>query len=83
MAFFFTMPINRITPISAIRLNSVPAKISDSNAPTAADGSVERMVTGWIKLSYRIPSTTYMVSSAARISHSVLPVALSNDAAAP
>ncbi|MNF17150.1 hypothetical protein D3C80_2204920 [compost metagenome] len=46
MAFFFTMPISRITPIRAIRLNSVPAKISDSNAPTAADGSVDRMVTG-------------------------------------
>ncbi len=51
MAFFFTMPISRITPISAIRLNSLPASSSVSSAPTAAEGSVERMVTGWIKLS--------------------------------
>ena len=46
MAFFFTIPINRITPISAITLNSVPTNIKASNAPTPADGSVERIVKG-------------------------------------
>ena len=33
-----------------------------------ADGSVDRMVSGCTKLSYRMPSTIYMVTRAARIS---------------
>ena len=57
MAFFFTMPISRITPISAMMLNSVLNSISASTAPTPADGSVDRMVIGWIVLSYSMPST--------------------------
>ena len=51
MAFFLTMPISRITPIRAIRLNSVWNISSASTAPTPADGRVERMVRGWIRLS--------------------------------
>ena len=46
MAFFLTMPISRMTPISAIRLNSVLNSSSASTAPTPADGSVDRMVIG-------------------------------------
>ena len=51
IAFFFTRPISRNTPISAITLNSTPKTSSASSAPTPADGSVERMVIGWTKLS--------------------------------
>ncbi len=46
MAFFLTMPISRITPISAISDSSVRNSISVSSAPTPAEGSVERMVSG-------------------------------------
>ena len=46
MAFFLTMPTNRITPIVAIRSNWVLNIISAITAPTPADGRVERMVTG-------------------------------------
>ena len=46
MAFFLTMPISRITPISAMMLKSVPEASSASSAPTPADGSVDRMVSG-------------------------------------
>ncbi len=49
IAFFFTMPISRITPIRAMMLNSVPNSSSASTAPTPAEGSVERMVSGWIE----------------------------------
>ena len=48
MAFFLTMPISRITPISAMMLNSVLKSSSASTAPTPAEGSVERMVIGWM-----------------------------------
>ncbi len=51
IAFFLTMPISKITPIKAIRLNSVSNANKASNAPTPADGSVDRIVSGWIKLS--------------------------------
>ena len=57
IAFFFTMPISRITPISAINENSVLNSISASSAPTPAEGRVDKIVTGWIRLSYRMPST--------------------------
>ena len=46
MAFFLTMPISRMTPISAMMLNSMFAADSASSAPTPAEGSVDRMVSG-------------------------------------
>ena len=51
IAFFFTMPISRMTPISAMMLNSVLKTSSASSAPTPADGSVDRIVIGCTKLS--------------------------------
>ena len=48
IAFFFTMPMSRMMPMTAIRLRSVPVKSSASSAPTPADGSVERIVIGWM-----------------------------------
>ncbi len=58
MAFFFTMPTRRMSPTSAMMLRSMPDHESASSAPTPADGSVERMVMGWMVLSYSTPSTT-------------------------
>ena len=46
IAFFLTMPISRITPISAMIEKSVSVMINASSAPTPADGSVDRMVIG-------------------------------------
>ena len=46
IAFFLTMPISRMTPISAMTLNSVWNSSSASSAPTPADGSVDRIVIG-------------------------------------
>ena len=46
MAFFFTMPISKMIPISAMIENSVLVTISIKSAPTPAEGSVERMVIG-------------------------------------
>ncbi len=51
MAFFLTMPISRITPMKAMRSNSVLKMSSASTAPTPADGRVLRMVIGWMRLS--------------------------------
>ena len=51
MPFFFTMPISSTMPISAISENSKPARCSTPSAPTPADGSVDRIVSGWMKLS--------------------------------
>ena len=51
IAFFLTMPISSTMPMMPITSRSSPASISASNAPTPADGSVERMVSGWTKLS--------------------------------
>ena len=48
IAFFLTMPISRMMPISAITLKSVRQSSSASSAPTPADGSVERIVIGWM-----------------------------------
>jgi hypothetical protein len=45
----------------------LPNSISASIAPTLADGSVEMIVSGWTRLSYRMPSTMYTASSAVRI----------------
>ena len=44
MAFFFTMPTNKITPIKAMMENSVPVSISASKAPTPAEGKVDKIV---------------------------------------
>ena len=46
IAFFFTMPIKSRTPITAMTLSSFPNAISANAAPTPADASVERIVTG-------------------------------------
>ena len=48
MAFFFTMPINNTMPMRAMMLNSVPVNMSARNAPTPAEGKVDRIVTGWM-----------------------------------
>ncbi len=57
MPFFFTMPISSTMPMIATTLRSWWNRISARNAPTPADGSVERIVIGWMKLSYSTPST--------------------------
>ncbi len=46
IAFFLTIPINRMIPISAITDNSVWKAIKAKRAPTPAEGKVERIVTG-------------------------------------
>ena len=51
IAFFCTMPISMITPMSAMMLKSVRNSISATSAPTPADGSVDRIVSGWTQLS--------------------------------
>jgi len=51
MPFFFTSPISSTMPITATRSSGRPERCSASSAPTVADGSVDRMVTGWITLS--------------------------------
>ena len=70
MAFFFTMPISNTMPMIPMMSRSCPVIISESSAPTPAEGSVDRIVIGWIKLSYNTPSTIYMVTIAARIRNS-------------
>ena len=57
MPFFFTMPISRMMPMMATTLRFWWKRISESSAPTPAEGRVERMVMGWTKLSYSTPST--------------------------
>ena len=57
IAFFLTMPISRMMPMMPITPRSLRDSISASSAPTPAEGSVERMVIGWMKLSYSTPST--------------------------
>ena len=51
IAFFFTMPISRMMPMMPITPRSLPTSISASSAPTPAEGRVERIVIGWMKLS--------------------------------
>jgi hypothetical protein len=51
MAFFFTMPMSRMMPMRAMMLRSVPVSSRARMAPTPAGGSVERIVSGWIRLS--------------------------------
>jgi hypothetical protein len=48
IAFFLTMPISRMTPISDMMLNSMPNAISASTAPIPAEGNVDRIVRGWM-----------------------------------
>ncbi len=57
IAFFFTMPMSRMMPIIEITLRSMLKSISAIMAPTLAEGSVEMIVSGCIRLSYRMPST--------------------------
>ena len=57
IAFFFTMPISRMIPIMAMIPDRVLNRTMAISAPTPAEGSVEMMVSGWIRLSYSIPST--------------------------
>jgi len=47
IAFFLTIPMSRINPMSAIRLNSVRKSSSAKTAPNPADGMVDRIVRGW------------------------------------
>ena len=51
IAFFFTMPMSRKMPISAISDKSMRKNIKASNAPTPAEGRVDRIVIGWMALS--------------------------------
>ena len=44
MAFFCTMPISRMMPISATSDRFTPQIISASSAPTPAEGRLDRMV---------------------------------------
>ncbi len=48
IAFFFTMPMSRMMPISAMSDMSVRQTISASSAPTPAEGRLERIVIGWM-----------------------------------
>ncbi|MNC89609.1 hypothetical protein D3C83_55720 [compost metagenome] len=48
IAFFLTMPISRMMPMTAMMPRSVRAMSSASSAPTPAEGNVESMVIGWM-----------------------------------
>ena len=48
MAFFLTIPMSSTMPIRAMMLNSLPDRSRASSAPTPAEGSVDRIVIGWI-----------------------------------
>src|ERR1700675_4799537 len=83
MAFFLTMPISSTMPMMPITSRSLPAIISASRAPMPAEGSVDRIVTGWMKLSYSTPSTIYTATSAAISRYTSLDSESSNAWAAP
>jgi len=51
MAFFLTRPINRMIPINPITFSSWCVIFNASRAPTPAEGIVERIVMGCMKLS--------------------------------
>ena len=57
MAFFFTTPNSMMMPTNAYRSSSLWNSTSVSSAPKTAEGRPERIVMGWMKLSYRMPST--------------------------
>ncbi len=46
IAFFLTMPMSRMMPMMPITPRSLPVSISASSAPTPAEGSVDKMVSG-------------------------------------
>ncbi len=46
IAFFFTMPMSRMMPMMPITPRSLPVTINASSAPTPAEGSVDRIVSG-------------------------------------
>ncbi len=46
MAFFFTMPIRRMMPMTAMTSNGILHSCSASSAPMPAEGRVERIVIG-------------------------------------
>jgi hypothetical protein len=48
MPFFLTMPISKMIPMMPMTERSRPAAHNASNAPTLADGRVERIVSGWM-----------------------------------
>ena len=48
IAFFFTMPISKMIPISAITDRSTWKISSERIAPTPAEGSVDKIVIGWM-----------------------------------
>jgi hypothetical protein len=48
IAFFLTMPISRMMPMIAMIARSLPEISSASSAPTPRDGSVDRIVIGWM-----------------------------------
>jgi hypothetical protein len=58
IAFFLTIPTSITMPIMAMTERSILNSISTSSAPIPAEGRPEIMVIGWMKLSYRMPSTT-------------------------
>ena len=42
------MPISKMTPIMAMMESSVLNSINASNAPTPAEGKVDKIVIGWM-----------------------------------
>ncbi len=60
IAFFFTMPISSTIPMIEMTFRSSLNSISAIIAPTLAEGSVERMVIGCTRLSYKTPRTIKM-----------------------
>ncbi len=83
MAFFLTMPMSRMMPIKAMMVRSSPNSMRASSAPMPADGKVDRIVIGWMKLSYKTPSTMYMTMTAAISNNNSLVKLLRNASAAP
>ena len=57
MAFFFTIPISSRMPMMAMMERSSFAICNASSAPSPAEGKVDRMVMGCVRLSYSTPST--------------------------
>ena len=51
IAFFLTMPIRSTMPMTPMMSSPAPAALSVNSAPMPADGSVVRIVIGWMKLS--------------------------------
>ena len=62
---------------------SSPAISSATSAPAPAEGRVDKIVIGWMKLSYSTPSTMYTVTIAASTSSSSFDSDAVSAAAAP